>query len=684
MREPSSHAIIELLSSLSATNSKVVADIANKIITPSFFLSEKGNFDGLDLSDKEQWLQSLTPEQIAVALYLQTPSSSQNTTKLQYPLNEPVITVESISTLASALSSTSSVIYPRSHAVWNALWVYLTVEEGTSTRKLRSNEQFSLIIEKIIDIVVVNMLLGNGEGSTSPTNERRSLALQIICALCGSSELNIALPSNLIGTVLTPKVVTGVFLNVLCASGGLGKKKGGSIEHHLKPLTLQALDDLIGHCCKEDESVDRRMAFAKAFLLTDPRFDTKTKTLTVSSLLMLDNDSTDEMSEEQESKRQALWQRYLTFLEEEIVSATSLHNATVYIELMYKLAKRDLPKAPANEARRVVQFFMSGAFFDCSDLSDSSTITSKSKKKKKGKAKQTMAISPPPLELSSGLRIKEILKTNDMASISYPARAIMAARFYSLLSEFISVINSQNRGGNTNRKYDGKSSRPESIYRLLSEINGIFSLLDTSGAKQFPAPVVTLDDDADSDDENPVEASRKAMLRVQDIANDALVKECDGSGDEDILRSKSVFATSCASLMMSLHLQLPSCGKPDPNDEEEEQDDDEDDGVVESVHEYISDLADCVETFCNLIEGKPKKNDDEDNPLAMMAGLLVNILSSVVGGEDAGKENPIQAAASKLARETVKLSWSSTISVITELNAKNESLKSLVDEDVMR
>ena len=111
---------------------------------------------------------------------------------------------------------------------------------------------------------------------------------------------------------------------------------------------------------------------------------------------------------------------------------------------------------------------------------------------------------------------------------------------------------------------------------------------------------------------------------------------------------------------------------------------DEDDDVVESVHEYISDLADCVETFCNLIEAKLKKNDDEDNPLAMMAGLLVNILSSVVGGEDAGKENPIQAAASKLARETVKLSWSSTISVITELNAKNESLESLVDEDVMR
>jgi len=373
-----------------------------------------------------------------------------------------------------------------------------------------------------------------------------------------------------------------------------------------------------------------------------------------------------------------MWQSYLSFLEEEIVSATSLHNATVYIELMFKLAKRDLAKAPANEARRVIQFFMSGAFFDCSDLSDpSATKKTPSKKKKKNKSKAASESPSPPQELSSGLRIKEILKANGMTSISHPARAIMSARFYSLLSDFVSVITSQNRGGNKSKAFYSEGSRPESIYRALSEVSGIFSLLETSGAKQFPVPSASLETD-DASDANPMEATKKIMHQVQKIANDALVKECDGSGDKDVLRAKAVFTTSCASLMMSLSLQLNSCGI---NEEEVEEDDD----VVESVHEYISDLAECVDGFCQVMEDESSfmKKGDEGNPLAEMAGLLVNILSSPVGGEESGKTNPIQASASKLTRETVKLAWSGIISVITSLNAKNKTLKSLVDEDVM-
>mmetsp|Transcript_4912 Transcript_4912/g.11246 ORF Transcript_4912/g.11246 Transcript_4912/m.11246 type:complete len:1423 (+) Transcript_4912:56-4324(+) len=667
MKEPSAHAVIELLSSLDTeSNLDLIEKITNDVITPTFFLS-KGN-------DRVKWLQTLTPEQIAVALHLQMLQT--DAIKYAYPLDTPVVTAESVPTLSAALGSTSSVVHPRCHVVWNSLWMYLTEEVKTQGhRQLRANEEFPLIVEKIIQHVVLDILLGKGEESAKPTNERRSLALQIVSALSGSSELKMDLPMSLIGSILSPEVVTLVFVNVLCASGGVGKKSG--VEHNLKPLTSQVLVDLINHCC-EDVNVDRRMAFAKAFLLTDPRFDTKTKTQTVSSLLMIENGA--EMSEEFESKRVTLWQNYLTFLEEEIVSATSLHNATVYIELMYKLAKRDLTEAPANEARRVVRFFMSGAFFDCSDLSDPSVPKkSSSKKKKKDKAKATA--TSPPQELSSGLRIKEILKANGMASISHPARAIMSARFYSLLSEFISAINSQNRGGNTNKTFYGKGSRPESVFRALSEISGISSLLETSGAKKFPRPSPSVDADEDSDSEDPVEASRKSMLRVQKIANEALVKECGGSGDADTLRSKAVFATSCASLMISLDLQLNSCGNPDADGGEEDEDDDN----VEAVHEYISDLADCVDGFSQVIEDESsfKKKDDEENPLAMMAGLLVNILSSPVGGEDSGKTNPIQASASKLARETVKLAWSGIISVITSLNEKNASLKTLVDEDVM-
>mmetsp|Transcript_7497 Transcript_7497/g.16230 ORF Transcript_7497/g.16230 Transcript_7497/m.16230 type:complete len:1444 (-) Transcript_7497:183-4514(-) len=679
MKEPSAHALVELLSSLDTeSNLNVITEIANDIITPEFFLHGPENGKSSTGTNRAQWLQKLGPEQIAVALHLQT--LQNNDIKYDYPLNESLVTAESVPTLSAALSSTSSVVYPRCHFVWNTLWMYLTEKvESSGRRQLRTNKEFPSIIEKVIQHVVVELLLGKGESISTPTNERRSLALQIICALSGSSDLKIALPPNLISSVLCPDVVVRVFENVLCASGGLGKKRSNDgVEHYLKPLTSEAILDLVDHCC-EDNDVSRRMAFAKAFTLAVPRFDTKTKTQTVSSLLMLSN-VVREASEESEKVRKALWQSYLSFLEEEIVKSTSLHSATVYIELMYKLAKLDLTIAPADEGRRVLRFFMSGAFFDCSGLADPS-VEKKTPSKKKKKVKTKAVI--PTQELSSGLRIKEILETNEMTSISHPARAIMSARFYSLLSDFISAINSQNRGGSKDKAFYGKGSRPESIYRALSEISGIVSLLETSGAKQFPVRSGSMDTDENSEEEDPMETSRKCMLRVQKNANDALIKECDGAGDETMLRAKAVFATSCASLMTSLYLQLNSCGNPDADGNAEAEEDDDD--VVESVHEYISDLAECVDGFCQLIddESEAEKMDDEGNPLAEMAGLLVNILSSPVGGEDSGETNPIQASASKLTRETVKLTWSGIISVITDLNEENKSLKSLVDEDVM-
>lgn len=697
MREPSSHAIIELLSTLGSAKASLdlFVKIVNDVITPALLLPSAGKDSK---KDRTKLLEQLTPEQISVVLHLQSLQSDGEKMEFAYPLDEPIVTASSVPTLAAALASTSHVVPPRSHLCWDTLWMYLTEEkvvgDGTAARReLKPNDQFPLIIARLVEHVVVDSLLGKGEGTT-PTNERRSLALQIVCSLCGSSDLKIILPPNLIGAVLCPDVVTRVFVNVLCANGGsLGKKKkakedaGGMVEHlehHLKPMTNQALLDLVNNCCDGNDDVSRRMAFTKAFLLTDPRFDGKTKTRTVSSLLMLDESMIAEEDKESEAKRGALWNLYLSFLEEEIVSSASLHSATVYIELMFKLAKHGLANS-ADEGRRVVRFFMSGAFFDCSELVDPSLSVKSSSKKKKGKAKKVTSNASPP-ELSSAIRIKEILQANEMLSVSHPARALMAARFYSLLSDFISNINAQNRGGKEKDKsiYAGKGSRPESIYRSLSEICGIFSLLESSGAKRFGLPSSSeMEVDESSNATDPMEASRKAMMKVQNIANEALVKECDGSGDDDVLRAKAVFATGCASLMISLFLQLNSCGNSDPATDDEAED--ETNEVAETVHEFISDLTECVDGFCRVIDGEStfRMNDDEGNPLAEMAGLLVNILSSTVGGEESGK-NPIQASASKLTRETVKLSWSGIISLITSLNGKNATLKSLVDEDVMR
>lgn len=664
MREPSVNALIELLASLEPeSNHNIIAQITNSVIIPKLFCNDDTN--------RMEWLPTLTPEMIAVVLFLQTPRDVN--IKYNSPLDDPLFTAVSVPYLSAALASTSNVLHPRRHIVWNTLWAYLTEEgETKGHRRLRANAESLSIAGNIMQHVVVDLLLGKAENSTSPTHERRSLALQIVCAL---SEIS---PSSHIGPVLRPEVISGVFLNVLCASGGVGKKSSKAVgaEHHLKPLTSQMLIDLIDHCCEED-SADRRWAFAKSFLAAEPRFDSKSKTQTICSLLMLDSGS-EKTSKESEITREALLNDYLDFLEEAVISASSLHLATVHIELMHNLAKRDLNRAPANAARRVVRFFLSGAFFDCSELVDPSVDSAKGSTKKRKKDKAKAPPTAPTPELSSGLRIKEILSTKGIESVSYDVRAILSARFYSLLSDATSVINSQNHGSNEGKTFYGKASRPESIYLLLSEIYDIFSLLETSGAKQFPYKCSDSDGD-NASDEDPTEKSREYAEKVRNIAKEALLEDNNGSGG--MSRAKAVVATSCASLMMALRLQLNGCGMPDMNDEEEDEEEEE---AIQTVHEHISDLSDCVSGFRKMIDGKSSEvNGDRENPLAAFAGVAVNVLSSPVGGEGFGNTNPIQAAASKLTRETIKIAWPGIISVIAELNAKNESFKKIIDEDIM-
>jgi hypothetical protein len=109
-----------------------------------------------------------------------------------------------------------------------------------------------------------------------------------------------------------------------------------------------------------------------------------------------------------------------------------------------------------------------------------------------------------------------------------------------------------------------------------------------------------MDSDDNSEAEDPLETSKKCMLRIQEIANRALVEECDASSKKDSTRANAVITTGCASLMMSLYLQLNNSGTPDVNVDEQEEEDDEDD-IVDSLHEYISDLAEVVEGFGRVI-----------------------------------------------------------------------------------
>ena len=674
LQEPAANAIIELLSTL---DDVVVITVSNEVITPKLLLGHGNN------NDRDQWLKSLNAEQIAVALHLQ--KLQPKLSKYSFPLDKAILTSDTVCFFAKALATTSNVVYPRCHVVWNVMWVYLT-EECDGYRQLRkpkgSNLDCAAVVERIINHVVVDTLLGKGEMTGSPSNERKSLALQIVSTLAGASELAIVLPPELLSTVLCFDVVNRVFLNVMCASGGIGIKKSksaaggndGNAQHHLKSLTSTTLSDIVARCSDVD-FIDRRLMFARAFISVDPRFDVRTKTSTVSTLLMMNKNSKD-VTDGQDSRQSELWGKYLSYLEEAIITADTLHKATMYIELMFKLAKRDMVNAPANEARRVIRFFMTAAFFDCSSVACSSVSTKQTPpKKKKGKkastkTEKTGAASP---ELSSAIRIKDVLRSHEMDSISNPTRAIMSSRFYSLLSDFITVVNNQSRGGKSSKPFYGNASKPESVYRALSEISGIVSILEISGAKPYGSD----QSESTSDDESPLEVSRKHMLDVKKIADEALVNECSGSDDDEILRARSLFSTGCASLMITLHLQL-NCVEMENDDYEEDEED------KEAIHESIADLAEVVSDFSQLVEGKTTDdNDGEENPLAAMASLFINILSSSTSGEDSGQANSSMASASKLTRETVKLAWSGMLSLMSNLHANSKLNKNLVDENFM-
>ena len=656
MREPAAHGIIELMSSL-ASSQETVAKVTNEVIIPSLLLSSPTDNENADLTDREQLLRVLTPEKIAVAVHLQTDSPKK--TEFAYPLDEPLLTSESIPVLASALSSTAAVVYPRCHVVWNVVWTYLT-EERDGTREVRSGGEES--IEKIVQHVVVDGLLGKGTETGAPSDERRSLALQITSTLCGASDMKLVISAGLVDTVLCDDVVKSVFMNVLCASGGKGKAKAeAGKEHHLKPLTTQVLDDIITNCC-ESADCERRLAFAKAFLNTDGRFDTKTKTYTVASILMLDGGDSDD--EKTSPQRASLWGSYVSFLEERIVSAPDLHSSTVYIELLYKLGKRDLAFASSDQARYVISFFLSGSLFDLSDLSlpaGDAKKASKKSKKKKSKAQMPPPSRADPDKLKAGLRIKELLSTNEMSSIPAASRAIMTARFYSLLSDYISAKNAHTRGSAI------KGSRAQLTYQTLAEMYGTILHLEESGAKSYIG---------EGESADAMRTSKDLVSKAREIADASSI---DGLTGDQKLRAKTDFTFSCASLMMTLSLQLMCRRDAGEGDESDDDDDDNDD---EELHDFVSDLFDCIVGLCAVFDGSISSEDDEEkeNPLSAISGLIVNILSSSVGGEISGKDQ-IQASASKLTRETVKLAWSGVLSAMSSICTSASASNELVNED---
>jgi DNA polymerase phi len=676
MREPTAHGIVTLMNSLyqaskdSSDDAKVVLNhLVRESIVPKLFAGKA--------------MQDFSAEQIAVAVSIQSHMDLFESSDLPAPLNQAILSASTIPTLSDALCATSTVVHPRSHIVWDMLWQFLTTESPSENGRVRilckscpvSDEPAAQVVKALMQSVVTESLLAigtNGEGS-NPTHERRALALSIVRAACGG-QLNsstagpfvIATDAKLLeNAILTPDIVKRLFLDIICAAGGSSKS-----AHMLKPLALHVLETIVDSDALSDvdsaESLDRRLSFAKTLLANDTRFDGRTKTATVSNLLLL-NDSV-EITYNKELGD--MWTKYIDFVTERILRASldakgrkdhmqvdeeasrlSSHEALGYADLLFNAAKRilrlqvaiddeeraDFEKFRSSIVQRILGFLMASAYFDCSNLSDPDNKP----KKKKGRKKSFDASSTHSV-VGEGLRIKQYAASRDeiLSTFPYSIRATLSSRFFSLLADCTAMASSAKPISEELSEKQGKDLR---VLELLADIVDGWTRLEELGARSLGA-----DAGVDEDDKDEVQSVNTAINAVKKMQQDALalVKQNVVKDDKEVARTKCT--VGCTILASTLCLQFLRCGTSDEIVDEIDDDDDDDD---EDIIEMITDLQDIPRNLLKSIPDEPE-NKEESVGLLGLAELCIHVLSGPFGASGLTR-----GASPKLLRDAVKFAW---------------------------
>jgi hypothetical protein len=672
MREPAAHGIVSVLSLFfesNNSNSQLIAQhLIEEVVVPKILIimQDKKNEE----SDFQILMQSYCAEQVGIGAYIQSQSKSED---LPFPLDQPIVSIQTLPWIGQALSETSVIVQPRTHFVWDTLWSYLT-EKVVNENSLEDKEkdQISLpqyilrktipfsdddvvgVVDAIMKIVVEEKLLGidkdKGASISKTTHERKSLALCIVRNLSGapfvssiSGPTQINMDSHAIENIfLTPDIIRSLFIGVICA----GNQKQRA-SHMLKPLALEVLSSLV-ESTVESGDTSRQLAFVKAFSNCEPRFDSQTKTNTISDLLSF---SSETITKEEQSN---LWGKYLTHLETRFLQlcnsteeSDSSAEANGYVELLYSAAKNILhtsseDKFKENAVKRIIGLFMSTAFFDCSKV----TKPTKQKKGKKGSKKIPVINSA----VESASKVRNSLQEGKI--IAYSIRAIVSARFFSLISEFALVASRESKKDDD----DSKVEKDTIMLAMLAEICENWKQLESNEAKRF---VTEKDDEEDDDDDSSPEL---IIMHLQSKVS-SLKMVGDDNKDE---HSKMRCSTGIAALAMTLYLHRLSCG-PSNNELDEDPDADEEEDEEE---------------ICNAIEGLKaiahdflEGSETDSNPLLGLAEICANILSSPLGSGSIGR-----GAAPKLVREAVKYAWLGGLRLASTMATEE---KTLLDSSVV-
>ena len=661
MREPAAHGIVSLLNlffrSRKKGSQKMGWHLVKEVIIPKVLIVMQG--DGSEEDDFQTIMEKSCAEQVGIGAYIQSQSQSNN---LPFPLDKPIISTKTIPWIGQALSETSIILQPRTHFVWDALWCYLTEkgdkqnseESAPSTTKYctRNNIPYGEdrvidVIDAIMKVVVEEKLLGieNDSSVSKTTHERTALALCIVRNLSGvpflssiSGPTQITIPYDSIETLLTKDIVRFLFVGVITA--GNGKKKRDA-SHFLKPLALRVLGSWVESIIQSGDT-NRRLACVKAITNCYPRFDTLTKTKTLSELLLPSKSIVTTTAQSE------FWGKYYDYLENKFLELCSTtddasEEAYAYVELMYTSAKQILLKPSVGEedggagitefkkiaTKRILGFFMSTAFFDCSTL------------KKKTKMKAVMKGAS-----ESAFKVQACLR--DGQKIPYHIRIMISSRFFALVSDFVTTISHESAG-----EENTKQEKDSNALALLEEICEDWIQLESNKAERF----VSVANDEEGDDEDSPE-------RIISDLRSQLVELTDNTGlDKESVdyQSKKCCITGITLLSTTLHLHRLSCGS-NENDEMDDNPDADEEEDEDNICSAIADLKSVAREFF-----EPEENDS--NPLLGLSEICTNILSSPLGSGDIGR-----GAAPKLVREAVRYAWFGGLKLASTMATKEKTL----------
>ena len=627
-REISCQVIIEFLQAFHCNESTWRRLIFN-IIIPTFLIRlGDSNEDVVKEKDSKQeeddLLSNWTAEQIAVALYIQrllTPAT--NTEQLPSWIMQPLLSNENLACFANSLVATAHT-YPRRHVVWTEILKSLlqTTQEVSNKNSSSIHAVFELVVEPHL---------------VTSTHERKALALELM------QDFALALPPKEIFVAMRPKL-RNLFLNTLSAP--INNKKQ---PHLLKPLGLKILNSLVDTACADKNSLSSRLEIAKLLFEMDPRFDSRTKTTSTSSLLLDDN----------VTFRAEHLNTFIDFLEKKILALPTetndedvdnddkesekrlqIHLLDGYLELLCRtVIQMSLNLSPSEKIeifQRVLFFLMTFAFFDCRNLSLPST--NKVKKKKRGKTNEQPAI---PVHAAVLAAIQH--KTEPDILLSPAFRASMSARFFSLLADYASlfVLRSNATSGISKESLlegeeDGSGIELSStkLDILMRAVAG-WVALEENGANLIRPELV----------EECIK-SRKISGEICQFVNNAFMKT--NKGNDKVFSLEKRCATSMATLSTILCLQMLRCSSDELPGEEDDLDED--------INVAIPIIWDVCQ---RLVQNDLPSSTEEE--LTKTLHLLVEVLVDILGMKSESKS---RGASVRLVRDAAKNVWSASLTLL--------------------